>query len=775
MRRFSLLLALSSVPLLVAGAEEAAPLTPRSSPTVEPTAADPLFEVPLSPVLPSARGLALELPDPLRDAIEAGRWSLAADRALELEPSGEQAFLASWCLVKARRAAEAEPFLDLMEGPPNWVLLTQGKVLMALHRPEEAIDALALVDLELPIAGEAQGLRARLLEEAGRLDQAQAAWLSLAAREGPRSGTPEALIWLAKHHGEKTPEAYPFLRRLWYEYPKGGGEVWASAILRRHHRTGPTDWERARRAERLMWRGYTSDALTEAKALIARTEPGSEPWCRAHYVRGRSYAMRGNNGAASLAFADAGAQCVEAEGDFGERILWWKARSEGRMRHHAHARDSYSELGALYPGSNLADDAWLKAGEHAVDLGDWEEAQAHWEQALVELPPGDRTAEAGFRLAWRHYVQGDTAEARRVADQVAAMPIASGRFDVPAARYWSARWALYPDVEDPWTADPSGRDEAVARWVALCQEAPWSIYAVMAWMRLSEEAPERARALAARPATLAAFEPSWLVRREFRERSADAIGLARVGLMQEAHGAWDAVIDEDTLHGDEYAWWLELRRANGEELEAHADARIWLRTHPWDPHRANAEHLARLVHPRAFGEEVDSASEPYRFAPLTLQALIRTESNFDHEVRSHAGARGLSQLMPYTARRVAKWDKQTLSLKDLYDPEVNLGLGARYLDYLYGQFQGNPMLAAAGYNAGEHRVEYWLKSWGNLPTDEFVERIPYPETRGYVKRVVGSWQAYELLYGEGARFPDLGAFVDHAQPDGVRDLEPDPE
>jgi len=356
------------------------------------------------------------------------------------------------------------------------------------------------------------------------------------------------------------------------------------------------------------------------------------------------------------------------------------------------------------------------------------------------------------------------------------MPVSSGRFDVPAARYWAARWALYPDVENPNRPEPTGRDEAVQRWVSLCEDVPWSAYAVLAWMRLSDEAPEQARRLAQRVPEAPVFEHSWLVGTEFRARSRDAIELARLGLMDEAHGAWKATVEEDRLSGDEYGWWLELRYANGEQVEAHAQARYWLRTHPWDVNRAHDEHLARLVYPRVFGEEVDRAAQPYDFAPLALQALIRTESNFDHEVRSPAGARGLSQLMPYTARRVADWDNKTVVMRDLYEPEVNLALGARYLDFLYTEFQGNPFLAAAAYNAGEHRVESWLERWGNVPTDEFMERIPYPETRGYVKRSVGTWQAYELLYGEDGHFPtQLSSFTDQVQPEGVRPVGPDPE
>ena len=719
----------------------------------------------MAPVLET--GLAVSIDPALREALDEGRWSAAADLALTLEPSPEQAFLASWCLVEARRATEAVALLDRMDGPPNWVLTTQGAILVAAERPEEAVDALELVDLESPIGDRAGLLRAKALDGLGRTDEAREVHLSLIQREGPRVATVESLVWLAKDAGEKTPEAYPYLRRIWFEYPGGSAETWAASILRRHHRTGPTDWERARRAERLMWRWHTSDALSETRALLPNLEVGSEPWCRARYVRGRSYAMRWNAGAAVQAFGDAGEQCVDTEGDFGERIQWWSARMEGRLRHHAHATRDYAKLAELYPDSHLADDALLKAGEHSVDTGEWPEARQHWAEAL-ELPLGDRTAEAGFRLAWAKYVDGDTPGAVDIANELAALPLERGRFDVPAARYWSARWTLDTD-----------REAAIARWVALCEDAPWSVYAVLAWMRLSEEAPEQAARVAQRSTSLGDFSHRPMVRRTFLDESEDAIGLARVGLMAEAHKAWGSV-DEATLLPAEYGWWTSLRVANGEAVDAHADARVWIRTHPWDVHDPDQRALAYQTWPRTFGEEVDVASEGRRFDPLTLQALIRTESNFDHEVRSRAGARGLAQLMPYTARRVARWDGETLDWSQMYEPSYNLGLGGRYLDYLYEQFDNNPFLAAAGYNAGEHRVEYWLKSWAvdgeAVPTDEFIERIPYPETRGYVKRVVGTWQAYELLYGDGPLYDeDLVRFTRTAQPKGIQDLLPDPD
>jgi soluble lytic murein transglycosylase len=85
---------------------------------------------------------------------------------------------------------------------------------------------------------------------------------------------------------------------------------------------------------------------------------------------------------------------------------------------------------------------------------------------------------------------------------------------------------------------------------------------------------------------------------------------------------------------------------------------------------------------------------------------------------------------------------------DLTDASVNLRIGARYLAELLDRYDGSAALALAAYNAGMGAVGRWLDDRGDLPVDEFVEEIPYDETRGYVKRVLRSYAAYHLLYGQ---------------------------
>ena len=145
-------------------------------------------------------------------------------------------------------------------------------------------------------------------------------------------------------------------------------------------------------------------------------------------------------------------------------------------------------------------------------------------------------------------------------------------------------------------------------------------------------------------------------------------------------------------------------------------------------------------------------------AVVIFHALVREESNFNKDIRSHADAWGLAQLLPSTAKEVAGWMGTTVSTSQLTDPATNLRLGARYFESLMQTNGQNPQLALACYNAGCGNVKKWRARFGDLPTDQFVESIPFRETRHYAKRVSRTWQIYHLLYDDGPAFPDLSAF-----------------
>ena len=142
---------------------------------------------------------------------------------------------------------------------------------------------------------------------------------------------------------------------------------------------------------------------------------------------------------------------------------------------------------------------------------------------------------------------------------------------------------------------------------------------------------------------------------------------------------------------------------------------------------------------------------PKHVDPFLVSGLIREESLYSARVVSPVGAIGLMQLMPTTAKRMANhlgirdWDYDQGGLKE---PRLNIQLGTHYLGQLLNEYQGNILYAVAAYNAGPQAVKRWVRQNANRPSDEFVELIGYEETRGYVKRVIGSYRIYRMLFGK---------------------------
>ncbi len=145
---------------------------------------------------------------------------------------------------------------------------------------------------------------------------------------------------------------------------------------------------------------------------------------------------------------------------------------------------------------------------------------------------------------------------------------------------------------------------------------------------------------------------------------------------------------------------------------------------------------------------IERESSRYGVDPYLTISLIRQESLFNEEAISYAGARGLMQLMYYTARRLAKeLNMRKVYKRHLYIPQTNIKLGVYYLKKLFDRYgKDNYIYVLASYNAGEHRVDYWDKILRNLNKDEFVEMIPFTQTRKYVKIILTNYFIYRKIY-----------------------------
>lgn len=145
--------------------------------------------------------------------------------------------------------------------------------------------------------------------------------------------------------------------------------------------------------------------------------------------------------------------------------------------------------------------------------------------------------------------------------------------------------------------------------------------------------------------------------------------------------------------------------------------------------------------PMAFDSQLQSNAKKNNIDVAWAYAIVRRESSFMPDAASHAGALGLMQVMPGTARYLAK---KKVKRNALFNPNKNVELGTQYMRYLMDKMDNNPILATASYNAGWRRVKQWQPEKDNMPLDLWIETIPYKETRNYVKAVL----AYQQIYSQ---------------------------
>ncbi len=154
--------------------------------------------------------------------------------------------------------------------------------------------------------------------------------------------------------------------------------------------------------------------------------------------------------------------------------------------------------------------------------------------------------------------------------------------------------------------------------------------------------------------------------------------------------------------------------------------------------------------PLAYREPILQQARLRQLNSTWVYAITRQESGFMTDARSHAGALGLMQLMPATARETARRYSIPLgNTHEVLQPERNIALGTAYLSQLYSLFEGNRVLASAAYNAGPGRVRQWTRDMPAMPSDIWIETIPFDETRNYVQSVL----TYGVIYGEKLGIP----------------------
>lgn len=416
-------------------------------------------------------------------------------------------------------------------------------------------------------------------------------------------------------------------------------------------------------------------------------------------------------------------------GGIAAEALYWAGRAQYRQGRTRDGRRTLESIPGRFPGERAAARALYLVGDLRQDAGDTTEAARLYRAAVSAVPDLYESGLAVMRLGGLAFLAGDHAAASAVYDDyLRAFP--NGR-RAEQARYWSARARL-----------ELGDREGARRLLRELRELdPISWYGLRAaellgqgfWDFPLEDAPP--------PSDSA------------RGSIAQAIG--RVDLLEEV-GRSDAVDHEVARVRRSLSGQTELLYELAEALNArgHTITGIGI---GWDLHRREGRwnlRLLTIVYPFPFREMILAEAAERDLDPYLVAGLIRRESIFKPAIRSPAGAVGLMQVMPPTGASLAREAGiEDYDARVLTQPEINLHLGARFLRDLMRRYDGRLAPVLAAYNAGPHRVTGW-RDFPEFVDDElFAERIPYAETRDYVKIVQSHARIYEALYGGAAGLP----------------------
>jgi len=373
----------------------------------------------------------------------------------------------------------------------------------------------------------------------------------------------------------------------------------------------------------------------------------------------------------------------------------------------------------------------LFAGMWQDDQGQYDQALATFRQAAQIGEGSEQKTEALWRTGWMQYRTGRFREAVESFQKVV-----NGKDDgqfAPQVLYWLAR------------ALESQKDDRVAdAYAQLCRQYPLSYYGQLAGSCTSAASPVAPSETSNPEASAPTYEGTRTdLGRDTHYRK--AVELKLLGLDQEA--ARELAWLTESYARDRRAL-LELSVLLSEAGAYHQALRI-ARLNFRDGLERGGNSIPpalwRVAYPTGYLPTIQ-AYAGNQVDPYLAAAIIREESQYDTRAVSRVGAVGLMQVMLATAQTVARsLGVPDIMRDELFNQETNIRLGVGYLAQLLKQFSGNVMYTVAAYNAGPAAVSDWILKHGDKEPDEFVELIPYQETRQYVKRVLRSYREYHRL------------------------------
>ena len=556
----------------------------------------------------------------------------------------------------------------------------------------------------------------------------------LETHRSPASAETEYFLGKAYVQNGQNRTGAEILRRVYYNYATNYTADNAAADLKKIPEAAllpaPTYGELEHRADALYKARRWAGAAEEYKAMVALQPTNSA----ALIQLANSYMKDGNTRDARAAL-----DRIPDDGSDASAEKWYQRAEIARKDNDDAGLNTILEhMRATTPRSPWLESALLSAGNMYLLRKDYDRAIDYYREIHQRFPDGTKAAYAHWKCAWLTYRQNRPDQARKYfEEQVEFYP---GTNEVPNAMYWRARMA-----EDD-------RDYGVARayYEKLSDRYRNYYYGVLARKRLAlmPSAPAVTVASLQHIGSAKTYDPTAQV----TDPPEDDLHYMRAKLLQNA-GVTDLAVRELQAGSSEGPSWemLEIARiysSGGEYYRAlQALKRAISGYFAYDINALPTEYWHGLF-PRPYWDALRRYSDENSLDPYLVASLIRQESEFNPAAISHANAYGLMQLLPRTGKGEAK--KQGLqhySTDSLLNPTTNIELGTHYFRQMVDHFGGQIEYALAAYNAGEERVEDWRGSGTYRDIDEFVESIPFTETREYVQAIVRNAEVYKRVYG----------------------------
>jgi soluble lytic murein transglycosylase len=582
----------------------------------------------------------------------------------------------------------------------------------------------------------------------------------------PMANKPDYVLALARAQqiaGDSGAAAKSF-RRLYLGYPLSPEAAQAKTQLQAMGaETALTVTEREHHANALYAAGRYNEAYDDYRALAS--DPSvHDPELHASLL----VAAAACDYKLKRAYRQQIAGLADTNGEAGARrlyLLMELARDRGDVNEQ---QADVAQLEQRFPQSSWLAEALYSSGNMYLLRKDFPSAAAYYTDLVQRFPTickgatgpcSDYAPSAHWRAAWLDYRLEKYSDAARLFDeQIAHYP---GGKEIPSAIYWRAR--IYQDQEH----QPA---KAAAYYLVVKDTYLHYYYAQQAAQRLAElgsvtpaEAPELD---SIQPPTIPALtddvpeDDPHVVRSKL---------LANAGLneyiapeIQAAEGSeeWGAFAEAEIYH------------SYGEDAKAMRVMKRALPFYTSAPIESIPLAYWHILFPEPYWGTIESESAKNGLDPFMVASLIRQESEFNPTVVSYANAWGLMQLLPSVGSEMARKDGiHHFDHNELLDPVVNIKLGTKYLRQTLDKFDDKPEYAFAAYNAGDDRVTDWRSGAPFHGIDEFVESIPFTETREYVQGIVRNEMIYRDLAAHHTVPKDASTATKASAGDGAKGME----